>query len=61
MSEKIDLIYDLVSKIDDRQRTKSEKDIARHAREEIRMTVIESTVSEVKKSLTKGEGRISTL
>ena len=35
MSEKIDLVYDLVSRIDERQRQKSESDAARHATEDM--------------------------
>lgn len=48
MSEKIEMIYDLVKTIDERQRIKSEKDIKRHATEHARMTNIEADVKELK-------------
>jgi len=34
MSEKLDMMYDLVKGIDERQRSKLEEDAARHARED---------------------------
>lgn len=34
MNNKIDLVYDIVSKIDERQRTKALEDAARHASED---------------------------
>lgn len=61
MSEKIDLVYDLVTKIDERQRTKAEKDAARHANEDSWRAHVNIKLEEHSKAHTKAEKRLETL
>lgn len=61
MSDKIDMIYDLTTRIDERQRSKAEKDAERHAKEDSRMGVIEEDLREHKEGVIQNRARIMEL
>ncbi len=61
MSEKIDLIYDSVTRIDTRQRDKELSDAIRHADEQNRMANIEKDLSEHKEGVIQNRSRITVL
>lgn len=61
MSKKEDLIYDLVSKIDERQRVKAEKDAARHANEDAWRKSVNNKLEEHSEAHKKAETRLNTL
>ena len=61
MNDKLDMVYDLVSKIDERQRDKAERDAERHATEHARMTNIETGLLETNNKITQHHSRLELL
>lgn len=61
MSDKLDLVYDLVSKIDERQRTKAEADAARHANEDAWRKHVDTKLEEHTQAHVRAETRLSKL
>lgn len=61
MSDKLDLVYDLVSKIDERQRIKAEADAARHANEDAWRTHVDSKLEEHTAAHIRAEERFNKL
>ena len=61
MSEKIDLVYDLVTKIDERQREKELKDAQRHANEDSWRGYVNTKLEEHSKFHIKTELRLDKL
>ena len=61
MSQKIDLVYDMVTRIDERMQEKAVADAERHGLEHARLEMIEADLREHKEGVIQNRSRIESL